>query len=527
MRRFLSAWLPRWPIERRRWQIRPRSRNGAWLPEDAALVQVTASQHGLRITAATQAAERSGLRLGMPLTDARAICPSVAVETADPDGDAEALRRLALWCRRYSPWTTVHAPDGIAIEITGCAHLFGGETALLCGLEKRLDAFGLTASLAVAPTIGAAWAAARHASGARCLIPAGAVRKFLAPLPAAALRLDDHVVADLAMVGLKRIGDLLGKPRAPLAARFGPQLLQRLDQALGKEDETFHPLAPPPLYCAECRFAEPIMQMEAIEHAIERLARNLAGQLVEAGKGVRRVELELFRVDGRVERLAVRTSALCREAGHLARLFRERLDRIGDDFDAGFGFDVMTLGAFDVEPCIARQDALQVHDKGAAGPESLARLLDRFINRFGARSVTRFAPRASHVPERAMQVVPVLREEEGHDWVAHLSTLQGGTHLGRPLLLLSPPEPVTALAEVPDGPPVRFVWKRISHRVTRADGPERIAPEWWLHRDGESCQTRDYYRVEDEAGRRFWLFRDGLHERKGDNPRWFMHGLFA
>ena len=198
---------------------------------------MTASQRGLRITAATQAAERSGLCIGMPLADARAMCPSVMVETADADGDAAALRRLVLWCRRYSPWTTVHAPDGIGIEITGCAHLFGGEAALLSDLEERLHAFGLTAHLAAAPTIGAAWAAAHYASEPRRVIAAETLRDFLARLPAAALRLDDTVVADLAMVGLKRIGDLIGKPRAPLAARFGPRLLQRLDQALGREDE--------------------------------------------------------------------------------------------------------------------------------------------------------------------------------------------------------------------------------------------------------------------------------------------------
>jgi protein ImuB len=243
---------------------------------------------------------------------------------------------------------------------------------------------------------------------------------------------------------------------------------------------------------------------------------------------VRGVELDLFRVDGRVETLAVRTSALCREPGHLARLFRERLEQIGDDFDAGFGFDVMHLSATTVETFTVRQDALQATDACAANPDGLTHLLDRFINRFGPRSVVRFAPHASHVPERAVEAVPILGREGGrHDWAAHLSALQGGAHLGRPLLLLSPPEPVTALAEVPDGPPIRFVWNRVSHRVTRADGPERIAPEWWLNSGGERRQTRDYYRVEDEAGRRFWLFRDGLHERKDDEPRWFIHGLFA
>jgi protein ImuB len=328
------------------------------------------------------------------------------------------------------------------------------------------------------------------------------------------------------MVGLKRIGDLLDKPRAPLAARFGPQLLQRLDQALGKEDEAFEPLTPPPLYRAECRFAEPIVTIPAVERAIAHLSQNLAGQLIEAGKGTRCVELELFRVDGHVERLAVRTSALSREAHHLARLFRERIEKIGGEFDAGFGFDVMTLSAFNVERFVWNQNELQSGAERAADTGDLARLFDRFVNRFGARSLTRFAPQASHLPERAMRAVPPL-QDGNDDWAAHLRALQGGAQLGRPLLLLSPPEPVTALSEVPDGPPTRFVWKRNAHLVARADGPERIAPEWWLHPEGESRRTRDYYRVEDEEGRRFWLFRSGLYERGDEKPRWFIHGIFT
>lgn len=463
----------------------------------------------------------------MPLADARAILPSVTVETADAEGDATALNRLALWCQRYSPWTTMHTPDGIALEITGCAHLFGGEKALLTDLEKHLRAFGLTIRMAVAPTIGGAWAAARYANETPCSVTAGLLREFLAPLPVASLRLDESMLGDLAMVGLKRISDLIGKPRAPLTARFGPQLLQQLDRALGHEDETLAPLAPPPLYRAELRFAEPIVTTMAVEHAIARLAQDLAAQLIEAGRGARCVELALFRVDGHVEMLTVRTSALSREAGHLTRLFRERIEQIGDEFDAGFGFDAVTLGAFDVEVFTAEQDELQANTGQTADPTGFARLIDRFINRFGAANIFRFAPRASHVPERSMQVLTAAEEKEHAPWGEHLRALQGGAQLGRPLLLLSPPEEITALSEVPDGPPIRFVWKRVAHHVARADGPERIAPEWWLHPEGERRRTRDYYRVEDEEGRRFWLFRSGLYERGGEEPRWFIHGLFA
>jgi protein ImuB len=487
---------------------------------------VTAGHAGLRISALTEAAERAGLRLDMPLADARAICPSVAVETADAEGDAAALHRLALWCRRYSPWTTVQTPDGIAIDITGCAHLFGGEAALLAELKQRLRAFGLTTRSAVAPTIGGAWAVARHADENPCIVAPDLLREFLAVLPVSSLRLDESMLGDLAMVGLKRVGDFIGKPRAPLTARFGPRLLQQLDRALGYEDETFEPLVPPPFYRAEHRFAEPIATTPAIERTIARLAQDLARQLTESGRGTRCVELELFRVDGHVETLSVRTSALCREASHLARLFRERIEQIGGEFDADFGFDAVTLNAFDVEVFAAGQEDLQAHTGRTINPANLARLIDRFVNRFGATNIIRFAPRASHMPEHAMQPVPVLQEKESGGWPAHLRALQGGGQLGRPLLLLSPPEEITALSEVPDGPPIRFVWKRAAHQVARADGPERIAPEWWLHPEGERRRTRDYYRVEDEEGRRFWLFRSGLYERDKEQPRWFIHGIF-
>lgn len=491
-------------------------------------MQVTAEHAGLRISALTEAAERAGLRLHMPLADARAICPVVAVETADVEADAAALHKLALWCRRYSPWTTMHAPDGVTIEITGCAHLFGGEAELLTELEQRLRVFGLTARFAIAPTIGGAWALARYGDKTRCIITGHSLRELLVPLPVASLRLDPSMLGDLAMVGLKRIGDLIGKPRAPLTARFGPRLLQQFERALGHEDEALEPLAPPPLYRAERRFAEPIATTTAVEHVVARLAQDLAVQLTEAGRGARCIELELFRVDGHVEMLAVRTSALSREAAHLARLFRERIEQIGGEFDAGFGFDAATLSAFDVEVFVCGQDDLQANANHAADPANLARLIDRFVNRFGATSIVRFAPRASYMPEHAMQPVPVAQEKESGGWAAHLRTLQGGPQLGRPLLLLSIPEEVTALSEVPDGPPIRFVWKRVAHQVARADGPERIAPEWWLHPEGERRRTRDYYRVEDEEGRRFWLFRSGLYERGEEKrPRWFIHGMFA
>jgi len=491
------------------------------------LVLSTAAQSGAVITATNVSADRHGLYVGMALSDARAIYPALAVEAADPQGDAMALRRLALWCQGYSPFTRPDDPHGLALDITGCAHLFGGEAVLLETLESRLHGFGLTAKLVTAPTIGAAWATARYATGARIIIAMDTLHDHLAPLPVAALRLEETVVASLAKVGLKQIRDLLGKPSAPLAARFGPTLIERLDQAFGKQSESFCPVAPPPFYRTERRFPEPIVTLADIEDVTRHLAHDLAETLTKAGKGARKLTLALYRVDGWSETLAVQTSALAlsRDANHLARLLCERLDKIEDH--AGFGFEAVTLSAFDVEAFTPHQDVL--HKDGLRHEQAgdLARLLDRLVNRFGAGSVTRFAPRPSYIPERAVRAVPVPRPGAGHDWSAHVRTLQGGGCLGRPFLLLAEPEPVTTLSQVPDGPPLRFDWRRQTHRVTRADGPERIEPEWWREAGENHRQTRDYYRVEDDAGQRFWLYRHGLHDGSSDPPRWYIHGVFT
>ncbi|MHA1525100.1 MAG: Y-family DNA polymerase [Alphaproteobacteria bacterium] len=508
-------------------------------PNAAPLVLSTASQSGAQITATNPAADRHGLYAGMALADARAIFPALLVAPGDPEGDSAALHRLALWCQGYSPLTRPDGPDGLAIDITGCAHLFGGETGLLAHLAARLHNFGLTAKLAVAPTIGGAWAMARHGAGMHTITTPKNLRQHLAPLPVAALRLEEPVIASLAKVGLKQICDLIGKPSAPLAARFGPHLMARLGQALGKQSEIFCPMARAPFYRAQARFADPITTLPAIEAATRHLARDLAQTLTKAGRGARTLALALYRVDGWSERLDVQTSALglSRDGDHLARLLCERLDKIQDH--AGYGFEALTLSAFDVETATPHQEFLQSDARRVEKAGDLARLLDRLINRFGAGNVARFTPHASYIPERAVRAVPALRKAARHNWAAHARAMQGAPCLGRPFLLLPRPEPVTTLSEVPDGPPTRFEWRRISHRVTRADGPERIAPEWWCQSDTEHQidaerqitakhrQTRDYYRIEDDTGRRFWLYRDGLHDRKGDIPRWFIHGVFV
>ena len=529
MKRYLSVWLPRWPVERR-FTARPplsgnRRENTGARPEIGGPLVLSMTVHGaVRVTAVNDAAAELGLAAGMSLADARAIHPALAVAQADEAGDAAALRRLALWCQRYSPLTRVDPPDGLCIDITGCAHLFGGEEALMEDLARRLRAFGLSARLAIAPTIGAAWAMARHGATVAESVEPGQTGARLAALPVAGLRIEAATVQALGRLGLDRIGLVAGKPRAPLAGRFGAMLVRRLDQALGRETERFDPLSPPPVHLATLRFAEPVITLEAIAQVAEQLVEELAATLGAAGKATRRLELALFRVDGWREALELRISRPSNDPRHLTRLLGERLDRIRDH--AGFGFEVAVLAAFDVENAEAVQSALVAGGGVEADPDGFARLLDRFVNRLGPASVTRFAPNESYMPERAVRPVSVLARLPAHDWPAHCRALQGAAGSARPSLLLERPEPVEVLVEMPDKPPARFEWRRVSHRVARADGPERIAPEWWKG-GKENRSTRDYYRIEDVEGRRFWLFREGLYDRDGDSPRWFMHGLFA
>ncbi len=489
-------------------------------------------QGGLRIAAANEHARRAGVRADQLLADARALCPDLTVDDADPAADARDLDRLALWCIRYTPWSAAATPDGVLLDITGCAHLFGGEAALIGDMAKRLTGFGFSARIATARTLGAAWALSRYGADPFTVIADRDTAKGLNALPVAALRIDAETAARMAQVGLKTVGDLVGKPRAPLAARFGKALIARLDQALGHRPEALSPAAPAPDYRTVQRLAEPIADEEHIAACIDALAPPLARLLQADGKGARRIVLTLYRVDGATRTVEVRTSTLCQESGHMARLFHEKLDGLKEEYDPGFGFEQITLGAYDTEVLSRRQGALDnttasVHSMDQAG--DFAALIDRYGNRLGFDRVMRCATHDSHLPERAVVHRSVLEHEESDDptpWQQHLAALQGDTHLGRPVALLGRPEPIDAIAEVPDGPPIGFEWRRVRHRVVKADGPERIAPEWWGRSRDQAGQARDYFRLEDSDGRRYWVYRLGLFERR-EEPRWFMHGVFS
>lgn len=422
-----------------------------------------------------------------------------------PAGDA--LTRLARWCRRYTPLTAPAPADGVWLDVTGCAPLFGGEAGLLSDLLARLSRHGLTARAALADTPGAAHALARFAPGSATIVPPGATAAALAALPLAALRLDPAIVSGLARLGLLRIGQICGIARAPLTRRFGASLWWRLDQALGREEEPLSPLRPAEALEASLAFPEPIATAESLAAAFARLAEDLCRRLERAGAGLRRCELLCRRSDGESRMIRIGTARPSRDPAHLARLLGERIGEI----DPGEGIDSLTLVASLDEP-LAPVQATGLDQAAAPPPCDLAALVDRLANRLGEGRVYRAAPRQSAWPERAVRRLPPLAPPAACDWPAALP---------RPSRLLLPPEPVETLALLPDHPPLFFVWRRRRHAVRRADGPERICGEWWRGA-AEEAALRDYFQLEDETGARFWLFRAAPGA-----GHWFLHGFFG
>jgi protein ImuB len=455
----------------------------------------------------------------MPLADGRAMIPALTVADDDPAADAALVDEIANWAERYTPLVALDDKAGgygLMLDITGCAHLFDGEVAMVADLISRLTVNGFLARAAIADTPGAAFAAARFTDVG--VVPHGGMVEMLSPLPLAALRLYHETVFAMDRVGLKRIGQIIGEPRAPLAARFGATLIRRLDQALGHDEEAIDPRRPLPSFIAERRFAEPISREEDIAGTLSSLAATLAQSLEVHGEGARRLEFSLFRVDGQVNRVAVGAGRPVRAPKLILDLFREKFAALGDDeIEAGFGFDMARLSVTLSAPA----DPAQIDLTGEAIAEAdLDGLVDRIAARLGPGSVGAIVPRESHIPERNQTTVDGGRTTAGSKFPPAVVCRPSSDS---PLRLFASPEPVEAIAEIPDGPPVRFRWRRAVYRVARAEGPERIAPEWWR----EDALTRDYFRVEDQAGHRFWLFREGLYGRELTIPRWYLHGVFA
>ncbi|MFM1815554.1 MAG: hypothetical protein RLZ98_2249 [Pseudomonadota bacterium] len=551
-----------WPIERMRRTGGLPGPDEIKRSEAEAWALVESGHRGLVVTAADEAARRQGVHVGQVLADARAALPGLRTRPAERSRDLAALARLASWCGRYGPGRNMEGEDGIWIDVTGVAHLFGGEAALLRDLTGRLARFGLTARAGIAETHGVAHALARFGCGPNgwAVAAPGTVEAALAPLPVEALRLDERSVLLLKRLGLRRIGQLHGLPREALARRFrapdaarsarrsvaqaeaaraAGEVVLRLDQALGMRSEMRRPLAEPPVHLVRESYPDLIVSAAGVEAHCRRLVEALCQALEVAEEGVRRLRLTLYRADGTSVDVLLGTSRPVRDAAHLTALLLDKTAAL----DAGFGIDMMTIEALEVEPFTGEQVELTAFD-AAVSAGVPGELVDRLSNRLGARHVLRFAAAASHLPERAWRLAPALGADADDDRHAACGGAEHAVRVLRPPLLLVRPERIEALATVPDGPPVQFSWRRVRRRVVKAEGPERIAPEWWRRigmaaGPGMAClfdRTRDYYRLEDETGARYWVFRAGLYrgdcemeaggEEDGTRPSWFMHGMF-
>jgi protein ImuB len=500
MRRVVSLFLPTWPTDRIRRQCdRP--------PPDEPLVTVT-TEGSRRIIAATdKAASALGLRPGQTIAHAQALIPGLHIYDATIEEDRAGLTRLALWCLRYSPIVSPDAPDGIWIDIAGADHLFGGEANVIKDLVKRLTSKGVAARAAVADAPGTAWAVARY--GSDPIVSPGRAVDSVAGLPVEVLRLDQKTLDAMHRLGIERVGQLAAMPRAPMTRRFGTQTALRLDQALGHAFEPISPLVALETPSQSIVFAEPIGRVEDLRRVVLRLTTGLCADFTNRGIGARRLDLIFRRVDQKSQALRIGTARPSRDAYHLAKLFDESLGTV----EPGFGIDEVLIVASRVEPMADAQ--LLARGIDAEDPEpDIGPLVDRLAARVGASKVFRLVPVESHVPERSVRRVPALAPPSGLTWPEDLV---------RPARILNPPEPVEAIAVVPDHPPIFFVWRRVRHRVLKADGPERITGEWWKS-EGEVSSFRDYYRVETDKNARVWLFRDAPAAEGG---RWWLHGLFG
>lgn len=485
-RRIVSVWLPRLASDR---ALRARPVEGPF-----ALTHTESNSN--RIYCLNIAATQQGLHQGMSYADARAFCPQLQSRVADPVQDQQFLRTLSRWATRYCPWVGLDE-NGLILDITGSAHLFGGEHPLLVDLRARMMRAGFSVQIGLADTRGAAWALSHHGEG---VAAPGKALAALTPLPVAALRIDDKTSVALQRLGLRTIGDLAQTDRAPLTRRFGPGLLLRLDQALGTQAEDISPLADPPHYAVRLTLPEPIGLLADVMTGAERLLHQLCTKLKAQEAGARKLSMTLQRVDQDHQQVELRLARPLRDPHRILPLFERGLNGI----DAGFGIDMLRLEATQVE----RLPVQQISHVADGGKDQLDDLITRLGTRIGLENIQRFLPADSHIPERSFIIAPAAYSDPCSGWTRTQP---------RPLCLFAP-EPIAAHGP---RPPRWFRWRRMSLTCARATGPERISPEWWLQDDNWQSGLRDYWRVETTQGRRLWLFHTP------QNPGWFVQGEFA
>jgi len=435
------------------------------------------------------------------------MVPDLEVLAANPHADALMLERLAQWCGRFTPLVSLDRPYGLILDITGASHLFGGEKAALQKAAEGLKVRGFSVQAAIAGTAVAARALARHRAG--FITPEGGEAEAVSPLPVDALQLDAVTTHAFRRAGLKTIGQAAGRKRSELMARFGASTLAVIDEALGKSVSPTSPRRLPPEFWRASHFAEPVATLDVIRRALASLSAELAAVMEREGMGARRLEACFFRADGAVRNIIIETGMPVRSIAVIDRLFREKLASLADPLDPGFGFDVIRLSALHVEAVSMEAASFDAH---AREQQEIDCLVDRLAVRFGRQRVLRFEPQATHVPERAWKLIPA-QEKEGGTAAWH-SRRAAGEPPGRPLRLFARPEPVQVKQ-----PPLCLSWRKVTRRLIQWEGPERIAMEWWRKKE----EPRDYYRAEDEEGRRYWLYCEAARTP----PQWFLHGLFA
>ena len=503
MTRVVSIYLPDLPTDRIR-------RADPSIPPEQAIAVIAKSGSKRWVSAADPAARKAGVHVGMPAAKAQSLLRGLMLVDADPQADAAALERITLWALTiYSPIVAIDGIDGIVMDTEGADHLQGGELPMVTKIANQFLGRKLTARVAVADSWGAAHACARAISRETIVVPAGETVRAVEKLPISLLRLPTKITNDLRVLGFQTIGELANTPRAPITLRFGPEVGRRLDQMLCRIAEPIEPIRTPELIEVSKAFAEPIGAAETIDKYVSRLVVQLVGELQKRGLGVRRADLIVEKVDGTRQAIRAGTAKPARDVDWLAKLFRDRTEKI----EPGFGIEKLILVAVMAEPLEEAQksSALVEDDVTDVTP-----LIDIYGNR--GQRVYRVGPVASDVPERSVQRISPVAEPVAVVWVSHWR---------RPTRLLLHPEPIEAIALMPDRPPVSIVWRGKRRKVKRADGPERIFGEWW-QRDAEMEAVRDYFVIEDESGERLWVFRsgDGVDPETGSH-RWFCHGIFA
>lgn len=498
-KRFMSIWFRYLSTD---WFIRRQ-------PELVAIPFVlSAPDHGrMVITAANALAQAQGIAIGMAVADARAIIPALKVLDDKPDLSNTSLTGLAEWCIRFTPVVAIDLPDGLMLDVTGCAHLWGGEQQYLDEINNRFKHFGYAVRIAIADTIGAAWAMARYGQQ-NAIIKSGEQISALQPLPPSCLRIDTAIAERLEKLGLRQISSFISMPRPSLRRRFGKALLKQLDKASGHEEESIIPVLPIEPYYERLPCLEPIVTATGIAIALQRLLDALCKRLSQEEKGLRGALFKCYRIDGKMEKIEIGTNRPTCNVKHLFKLFEIKIDAI----EPALGIELFTMEALKVEALAIVQERLW-EDHYGLDDTGLSELLDRIAGKMGAGKIHRYVPDEHYWPERSFKAALTINEPLQTIWKIDRP---------RPLQLLSKPAAIEVTAPIPDYPPMNFRYNGKLHKIMKADGPERIEQEWWL----QQGQHRDYYAVEDEEGHRYWLFRLG-HYDAAKSYQWFIHGFFA